>query len=100
MKGQGQNPFRRPLINGAVRMKLKMQQRPQEVRDARNVECIEEKCRQQIEPAQERPCRLQLAKLIGTGMPKPFGTHVLPPSAPDAIHGGIGFNVCSAGFQS
>lgn len=54
----------------------------------------------QLKPGQQRPIWTTTAEAMGMGLPKPSGTHISPPRATNGRGEGVGFNVCSAGFQS
>jgi hypothetical protein len=77
----------------------KLQWRPQEVRDARNVEHLRKAASSEQRQPKREAVRAVSSKAIGAVLPKPFGTRILLPCALDARHGAIGFIVCHAGFH-
>jgi hypothetical protein len=84
------------VTHEAVRVKPKMQWRPQEVRDAKNTDCPLRK------PAGGKPSQSRretkwdtTGKATGMGIPKPFGFYIMTPHVTDTGHGSTEFNVWS-----
>jgi hypothetical protein len=88
-------------MHETVTAKLKIQWRPQEVGDARNLEYLLGNGTGN-EPNQPKKGAMWDATSTVTGerLLKLFGAHIMPPCAPYAGHGTTGFNVCPSGFQS
>jgi hypothetical protein len=82
-------------------LKLEMQWKPQELRDAGMWNDCQGKAQAVTRASpSERPLEAAIAKAVGTGLPKPSGVHIGSPHALDAERGATGFNGCPAGFQS
>lgn len=86
------------MIPEALRIGPKLHWRPLEVGDTRNVEHLRKTSgNEQINPKRE-VMGAAVSKAIGVGLAKLFGTRLMSPSAMDAGHVAIRFNVCFAGF--
>jgi hypothetical protein len=85
----------------AIVVKLRLQWRPQEVEDVKNVEYLPSKASgsEQNQPKKEAMCDATI-KNMGMGLYKPFGSHIMRHSALDARQRAAEFNVCPAGLQS
>jgi hypothetical protein len=66
-------------MNEAVKVKLKLQWRPKEHGDAKNMECL---LRKAMDSKWSHPRRKVMwvanSKALGVGLPKPIGTHITP----------------------
>jgi hypothetical protein len=82
-----------------LRIKLKLQWRPQDAGDARNMKPLSRNVRQWVKSVQENRLVAAKSKVIGWGLPKPVGGH-MPQCNLDARHGAIGLNVFPARFWS
>jgi hypothetical protein len=80
-----------------------MQWRPQEVKDARNVEHLLRKAAgsKQSLPREKGHVGTQPSgKATGAGLPQSMGVHIMTPCAPMPVRQkAIEFNICPAGFQ-
>jgi hypothetical protein len=84
-------------MNGAMRVRLKLQWRLQEVRETRNMECLPTEAADSMKSQFKRGHEVTIGKAQGAGLPKPFGAHI-----PHALDGRpmSGFDVCQARFGS
>jgi hypothetical protein len=55
--------------------------------------------RKLVEPFQERGLQITRQVIIGAGLPKPVGVHIMTPQALNARYGATEFSVCSAEFH-
>jgi hypothetical protein len=98
ISGSLQVPLERAMCE-AMGVKLKLKRRPQDIGDARNMECLLKKIiGNEWSQPRKVTMRLQNGKTIGVGLPRPISTHTMVLCASNARHKAIGFNIYHTEF--
>jgi hypothetical protein len=83
-----------------VRVKPNLQWKPQDVEDDRNVKHLPSKVAgTEWSQVRREATWTSSSKVIGLGLPKHLGAHIMTPHALDANLEATGFSVCPAGYQ-